>query len=109
MSLTKQQAKVRDLILSGRTNKQIAKVMGVAESIVKLHVGSVLKNAGVKNRAQLIAWDKSGQVVKPVEVATEPDPFCWVHRHGDKVTGILFTKKQPKEGWEPLYFKGKST
>jgi len=33
------------------------------------------------------------------------DPFGWVHMHGDKVVGIMFTKNKPKDGWLPIYIK----
>jgi len=53
-SLTGRQQEVFDLIASrGLSNKQIARVLNISESTVKIHVGAVMKNLCVRNRTQL--------------------------------------------------------
>lgn len=52
--LTPRQKEITELIVKrGLSNKQIANQLRVSESAVKLHVGSVLKKLGLKNRTQL--------------------------------------------------------
>lgn len=52
--LTDRQAEVARLIsVKGLSNKQIAKELGIGESAVKVHVGSMLKKYGLRDRTQL--------------------------------------------------------
>jgi DNA-binding NarL/FixJ family response regulator len=53
-SLTVRQQEVFDLIANrGLSNKQIARVLNISESTVKIHVSAVMKNLCVRNRTQL--------------------------------------------------------
>lgn len=53
-SLTDRQQEVFDLIANrGLSNKQIARVLSISESTVKIHVSAVMKNLCVRNRTQL--------------------------------------------------------
>ena len=53
-ALTDRQQEVFDLIAKrGLSNKQIAKVLNISESTVKIHVSAVMKNLCVRNRTQL--------------------------------------------------------
>ncbi len=54
IDLTDRQAQVRDLLCErGLSNKAIARQLSISESTVKIHVGSILKRYGVRNRTQL--------------------------------------------------------
>jgi len=54
IDLTDRQAQVRDLLCErGLSNKAIARQLNISESTVKIHVGSILKRYGVRNRTQL--------------------------------------------------------
>jgi DNA-binding NarL/FixJ family response regulator len=54
VQLTSRQREVFDLIANrGLSNKQIAKVLKISESTVKIHVSAILKNLCVRNRTQL--------------------------------------------------------
>jgi DNA-binding NarL/FixJ family response regulator len=61
-SLTGRQQQVLSLICSnGVSNKVIARSLKISESTVKLHISSILKKYGVRNRTQLaIAAQNSG-------------------------------------------------
>ena len=50
-SLPKRQREILDLILEGKSNKEIARELGLAEGTVKNHVSVLLRNLGVTNRA----------------------------------------------------------
>jgi DNA-binding CsgD family transcriptional regulator len=53
--LTAREADVAVLVCTGLTNKEIATVLGRAESTVELHVTSIMRKAAVSNRATLVA------------------------------------------------------
>lgn len=38
------------------SNKHIAKILGISESMVKVHMGHLLKKYGAQNRSQLIVF-----------------------------------------------------
>lgn len=59
ITLTVRQAQVLQLVQErGASNKTIAKILGLSESTVKLHMGAILKKYGVKNRTQLVLFAK---------------------------------------------------
>jgi two-component system nitrate/nitrite response regulator NarL len=43
----------------GASNKMIAKTLNISESTVKLHIGTILKKFGVRNRTQLAIFGKN--------------------------------------------------
>jgi DNA-binding NarL/FixJ family response regulator len=51
-TLTPREREVLCLIAAGRSNKRIARELGVAEKTVKTHVGHVLAKLGVSDRTQ---------------------------------------------------------
>lgn len=51
-TLTSRQIEVLALVGRGDSNKQIAGKLGIAEATIKMHVTSILKVLGVKNRTQ---------------------------------------------------------
>lgn len=53
--LTQRQKDVYQLIMQGKSNQEIADTLYISLSTVKMHVGTVLKHAGAKNRSQLLA------------------------------------------------------
>jgi DNA-binding CsgD family transcriptional regulator len=104
IKLTKRQADVLAWIQRGASNKQIAQRLSIAESSVKAHIGALLKKYAAPNRQVLAMSSLAGQPVPP-PMPANVDPFGWVHMHGDKVVGIMFTKNKPKDGWLPIYIK----
>ena len=59
--LTRQQARILELICEGMLNKQIAFSLSIAETTVKAHVTAIMRKLGVQSRTQavLIAQDAS--------------------------------------------------
>ena len=51
--LTRRQRQVLDLIAQGRSNKQIARDLGITEGTAKLHVFSLMRALDVTNRTML--------------------------------------------------------
>ncbi|WP_434623076.1 LuxR C-terminal-related transcriptional regulator [Azospirillum sp. B2RO_4] len=59
--LTERQREVLCLLLEGRSNKEIARALGVLEGTIKVHLRSVMQRLGVRNRTQLaLATIKAG-------------------------------------------------
>jgi DNA-binding NarL/FixJ family response regulator len=52
--LTRQQAKILELICAGLLNKQIAHELAIAETTVKAHVTAIMRKLGVQSRTQAV-------------------------------------------------------
>lgn len=52
--LTVAQTRVMELMVEGRTNKEIADLLCIAEGTVKVHCSAILRALGVPNRAQAL-------------------------------------------------------
>lgn len=52
--LTERQLEVAKMIQKGRSNKDIADALGIAENTVKVHIYRLCKLLGVKNRGQVV-------------------------------------------------------
>ncbi len=65
--LTRQQARILQLICEGKLNKQIAFDLTIAETTVKAHVTAIMRKLGVQSRTQavLIAGEASFSALMP--------------------------------------------
>ena len=52
--LTRQQAKILQLVCEGLLNKQIAYELTIAETTVKAHVTAIMRKLGVQSRTQAV-------------------------------------------------------
>ncbi|MDQ8023922.1 MAG: response regulator transcription factor [Moraxellaceae bacterium] len=52
--LTAAQTRVMELMVEGRTNREIAELLGLAEGTVKVHCSAILRALDVPNRAQAL-------------------------------------------------------
>lgn len=52
--LTTAQTRVMELMVEGRTNREIAELLGLAEGTIKVHCSAILRALGVPNRAQAL-------------------------------------------------------
>jgi DNA-binding CsgD family transcriptional regulator len=66
--LTRRERDVARLVADGKTNKAIARTLGIGERTVEGHVANALAKLGFASRAQLAAWT----VEKSVSTATPP-------------------------------------
>jgi DNA-binding NarL/FixJ family response regulator len=53
--ITPRQQDVLQLVISGMTNKEIARALGLAENTVKVHIAAILRVLNVRNRTQAVA------------------------------------------------------
>jgi DNA-binding NarL/FixJ family response regulator len=51
--LTEREQQVLDLILNARSNREIARQLGIEERTVKAHVGRLMRKTGADNRIEL--------------------------------------------------------
>lgn len=54
--LTPRQHDVLELIVNGKSNKEIARVLSLSEGTVKMHIAALLRNLGVSNRTAAAAF-----------------------------------------------------
>jgi DNA-binding NarL/FixJ family response regulator len=51
--LTSREKEVLQMLVAGRSNKEIASPLGIEERTVKAHVGKLMRKLGAKNRINL--------------------------------------------------------
>ena len=56
MSLTRRERQVAALVASGRTNRQIGRVLGISEKTAEVHLHHVMSKLDVRSRAEVAAW-----------------------------------------------------
>jgi DNA-binding NarL/FixJ family response regulator len=54
--LTRQQARILQLVCAGRMNKHIAYELSIAETTVKAHVTAIMRKLGVQTRMQAVLF-----------------------------------------------------
>jgi len=64
-SVTKRELTVLRLVARGLTNTEIARVMDLAPSSVKTHVGHLLAKLGLSDRVQLVVFAYEHELVRP--------------------------------------------
>lgn len=67
LQLTARERQVLDLILLARSNREIARQLGIEERTVKAHVGRLMKKAGAENRIELSIKALNSRSIFPVE------------------------------------------
>ncbi len=67
LQLTARERQVLDLILLARSNREIARQLGIEERTVKAHVGRLMRKAGAENRIELSIKALNSRSVFPVE------------------------------------------
>ena len=71
---TRRERQVYDLLLSGKSNKEIEVGLGVSSSTVKFHIANIFDKSKVRSRTELLAWayrQEVMQATRPVEMGRE--------------------------------------
>ena len=64
--LTEQESRILDHLIDGKSNKLIAREMGIAEGTVKVHVKHLLKKLNLRSRVEAAVWaDRCRRQAKP--------------------------------------------
>ena len=71
LKLTKRQREVLALLARGRSNKEIARALNIAEATTKIHMAALLRTLGVRNRTE--AAYKTAKLVELDFVELSPD------------------------------------
>jgi non-specific serine/threonine protein kinase len=56
VELTRREQQVAALVVSGRTNRQISRVLGISEKTAEVHLRNVMAKLGASSRAEVAAW-----------------------------------------------------
>jgi predicted ATPase/DNA-binding NarL/FixJ family response regulator len=63
--LTRRERQVAALVASGRTNRQIGRVLGISEKTTEVHLHHVMSKLEVRSRAEVAAWAVTHQLSAP--------------------------------------------
>ncbi|PLX15609.1 MAG: DNA-binding response regulator [Candidatus Muiribacterium halophilum] len=64
-TLTSREIEVIQLVSSGKTNKEIASLLGIKTNTANLHRKNILKKLNLKNTAELVRWAIKNSLVIP--------------------------------------------
>ena len=65
VSLTRRERQVAALVASGRTNRQIGRMLGISEKTAEVHLHHVMSKLEVRSRAEVAAWAVTHHVSAP--------------------------------------------
>jgi predicted ATPase/DNA-binding NarL/FixJ family response regulator len=63
--LTPRERQVAALVASGRTNRQIGRVLGISEKTAEVHMHNVMSKLDARSRAEVAAWAVTHQLSAP--------------------------------------------
>jgi predicted ATPase/DNA-binding NarL/FixJ family response regulator len=66
VSLTPRERQVAALVASGRTNRQIGRVLGISEKTAEVHLHHVMSKLDARSRAEVAAWAVTHHLSAPV-------------------------------------------
>ena len=72
LHLTARERQVLELILTARSNREIAQELGIEERTVKAHVGRLMRKVGAENRIELSMRALAGALTPDPSANTEP-------------------------------------
>ena len=65
VALTRRELQVAALVASGRTNRQIGRVLGISEKTAEVHLQHVMSKLDARSRAEVAAWAVAHQISAP--------------------------------------------
>jgi len=65
--LTPRERQVAALVASGRTNRQIGRVLGISEKTAEVHLHHVMSKLDVRSRAEVAAWAVTQRLSAPAQ------------------------------------------
>jgi two-component system, NarL family, nitrate/nitrite response regulator NarL len=55
-TLSRRERQIVDALLAGRTNKEVAQLLGISDQTVKNQLTTLYKKVGVTSRLELVLW-----------------------------------------------------
>ena len=65
-SITAREIEVLKLLVAARSNREIARTLGIEERTVKAHIAKLMRKVGVENRIALSIYAVTNSIIKPV-------------------------------------------
>ena len=72
--LTPRERQVATLVASGRTNRQIGRVLGISEKTAEVHLHHVMSKLDVRSRAEVAAWAVTQHLSPPARLRARVRP-----------------------------------
>jgi two-component system nitrate/nitrite response regulator NarL len=106
--LSPQEERILKRIADGDPNKVIARALGVADPTVKVHVKSILRKLGVRNRTQAAMWAirhgvarQPHQAIAAVDDKTDRAGISLTEDHEEENAGPADERRAPSAGPRP--------
>ena len=68
--LTRRELEILQLVSGGRSNRQVAEILWVADQTVKFHLANIYRKLGVRSRFEAARWARESGIL---DVVVEPD------------------------------------
>jgi DNA-binding NarL/FixJ family response regulator len=69
--LTRRELEILQLVSGGRSNRQVAEILWVADQTVKFHLANIYRKLGVRSRFEAARWARESGIL---DVVVEADP-----------------------------------
>ena len=69
--LTRRVLEILQLVSGGRSNRQVAEILWVADQTVKFHLSNIYRKLGVRSRFEAARWARESGIL---DVVVEPEP-----------------------------------
>lgn len=69
--LTRRELEILELVSGGRSNRQVAEILWVADQTVKFHLANIYRKLGVRSRFEAARWARENGML---DVVVEADP-----------------------------------
>ena len=92
--LTRRELEILQLVSGGRSNRQVAEILWVADQTVKFHLANIYRKLGVRSRFEAARWARESGIL---DVVVESDPGTMSEGSGNGgVTRALVPLRSPR-------------
>ena len=79
--LTRRELEILELVSGGRSNRQVAEILWVADQTVKFHLANIYRKLNVRSRYEAARWARENGLL---DVVVEPDTTIAARRHWER-------------------------
>ena len=91
--LTRRELEILELVSGGRSNRQVAEILWVADQTVKFHLANIYRKLNVRSRFEAARWARESGLL---DVVVEGDPATATEGNGHGVSRALVPLRSPK-------------